>query len=533
MMTASATTSGGPNASSWPTPPSPSRASTTTTTTTTTPQPNGSSSSSSSSSSPSTSSLSSSSSARSSSTSTPFVSIRTHLDFVGEDDGVDRNDRDRTASYWSSRAWDSQSRWSLPLRQTANTSSSSFFSFSSSSSQHRRSSSTPQPPNFVSWLASTLVLSLAKAARLLRIPFPRKRPSRCVLVSTSIAAIFFLTLFLSPLARHRFIYGTRPLWERAEKPWTIIPHYYAEDTPLATLCPLHGWVPLDKPRQVYDAILFANELDILEIRMIELLPVVTKFLIVESNTTFTGLPKPLVFAENQKRFAFAADKIEYIMFPGRTLRPGEQPFDLEKRQRIEMSIHLRDMLYKGILKIGDIMIMSDVDEIPSRQAINLARGCEGVPPVLHLGMRNFLYSFDFLLDMDHWRAKVSRVTDRPDTFLYTHSRKGDVLLADAGWHCSFCFPRIQDFVFKMTGYSHADRVVNRELLDPKRIQRVICEGSDIFGMMPEAHRYRDLIAKWGPAKPRNSMVQVPRHVVRGASEGRFKYLLPGGCMREP
>ena len=40
------------------------------------------------------------------------------------------------------------------------------------------------------------------------------------------------------------------------------------------------------------------------------------------------------------------------------------------------------------------------------------------------------------------------------------------------------------------GYSHADRVTDPALLQPERIQQVICEGKDIFGMLPEAYRVR-------------------------------------------
>lgn len=40
----------------------------------------------------------------------------------------------------------------------------------------------------------------------------------------------------------------------------------------------------------------------------------------------------------------------------------------------------------------------------------------------------------------------------------------------------------------MKGYSHSDRLGGKnELLDPQRIQKIICEGTDIFGMLPEAY----------------------------------------------
>lgn len=39
-----------------------------------------------------------------------------------------------------------------------------------------------------------------------------------------------------------------------------------------------------------------------------------------------------------------------------------------------------------------------------------------------------------------------------------------MVLADAGWHCSFCFRYIGEFQMKMLGYSHADRVHHEYLV---------------------------------------------------------------------
>jgi len=52
---------------------------------------------------------------------------------------------------------------------------------------------------------------------------------------------------------------------------------------------------------------------------------------------------------------------------------------------------------------------------------------------------------------------------------------------------SFCFPRISDFAFKMKSYSHSDRLFGnanwKSFLDPARIQKLICEGKDLFEMV--------------------------------------------------
>ncbi|KAL2500696.1 beta-1 [Forsythia ovata] len=112
---------------------------------------------------------------------------------------------------------------------------------------------------------------------------------------------------------------------------------------MENLCRLHGWSLRSKPRRVFDGIIFSNELDILEIRWRELHQYVTKFVILEANTTFTGIPKPLYFAANRNRFAFAEEKIVHGIFPGRIASYGsrDDPFKLESEQRIAMNGLLR------------------------------------------------------------------------------------------------------------------------------------------------------------------------------------------------
>ena len=82
----------------------------------------------------------------------------------------------------------------------------------------------------------------------------------------------------------------------------------------------------------------------------------------------------------------------------------------------------------------------------------------------------------------------------------------------------------------MQAYSHADRVHSERILDPKRIQKVICQGTDIYDMIPEVHTYRELFLKWGKLPKSYSAIGLPLWVVHEAK--RFKYLLPGGCVRE-
>ncbi|KAK9085862.1 hypothetical protein Sjap_026273 [Stephania japonica] len=357
---------------------------------------------------------------------------------------------------------------------------------------------------------------------------PRRLPPRLLF------SLLFVVVVVLPLCAYgifnngqKISYFFRPVWDTPPHPFTRLPHYYAENVSTRQLCSLHGWSLREHPRRVFDAVIFSNELDLLEIRYRELYPYVTKFVILESNTTFTGISKPLYFARDRAaRFGFAEDKIAYSAFSGRIASRDhyQDPFVLEADQRRALNA----MLKREGISNGDLLIMSDTDEIPSSHTMRLLQWCDGIPPVMHLELRNYMYSFEFPVDYSSWRASV-HVYDSGTQ--YRHSRQTDVILSDAGWHCSFCFRKLQDFVIKMTGYSHADRVRRTDFLNLERIQKIICNGDDLFDMLPEEYTFKELIKKMGSIPRSVSAVHLPSYLLQNAE--KFRFLLPGGCLRMP
>lgn len=292
---------------------------------------------------------------------------------------------------------------------------------------------------------------------------------------------------------------------------------------METLCNLHGWGIREYPRRVYDAVLFSNEVDMLKIRWNELYPYITQFVLLESNSTFTGLPKLHYFSIHRDQFKSVEPRLTYATVGGR-FKKGENPFVEEAYQRLALD-HL--LKIAGI-EDDDLLIMSDVDEIPSSHTINLLRWCDKIPPVIHLQLRNYLYSFEFELEHKSWRASVHKY-ERGKT-RYAHYRQTDLLLADSGWHCSFCFRHLSDFIYKMKAYSHNDRVRFSHFLNPERIQEVICNGADLYDMLPEEYSFKDIIGRMGPIPHSYSAVHLPSYVLNNAD--KYRYLLPGSCRRE-
>ena len=159
------------------------------------------------------------------------------------------------------------------------------------------------------------------------------------------------------------------------------------------------------------------------------------------------------------------------------------------------------------------------------------RKCEGYPDRVQLAMRGYIYSFVYRTETTR-RASVN--TYNQQTSYYSHFTDVSPTLADAGWHCSFCFRHLDEFVAKMRGASHADRLYNRvnwrAMLSPDVIQDKICRGKDLFDMLPEAYTWTELLRLWKGASRSTSTAHLPRAVIEDSK--RFSFLLPGGCKRE-
>ena len=115
---------------------------------------------------------------------------------------------------------------------------------------------------------------------------------------------------------------------------------------------------------IYDCFTFFNEIDLLRIRLNVLAPFVDKFIIVELPKTFRGDDKELVFAKNKQMFSKYLNKIIYITEDYVPDYLGDGSFNIEHYQR--------NLILKGLeqCKPDDIIIISDIDEIPDMGALH-------------------------------------------------------------------------------------------------------------------------------------------------------------------
>ena len=149
---------------------------------------------------------------------------------------------------------------------------------------------------------------------------------------------------------------------------------------------------ISRKKKIFDVFLFFNELDLLELRFKTLYPIIDYFIVTELSETFSGKPKELLFNKNKKRFKKFTKKIIYNPVSTKELE-NLKNIEWEKytsnfnislahkhrgrpakniKASLKREITHRDSCILGFYNLAspaDIILLSDLDEIPSPKAI--------------------------------------------------------------------------------------------------------------------------------------------------------------------
>jgi Glycosyltransferase family 17 len=256
---------------------------------------------------------------------------------------------------------------------------------------------------------------------------------------------------------------------------------------------------------IYDCFSFFNELDVLELRLNILSPVVDKFVIVESSFTHSNKPKELFFAKNIERFGAYADRIIHIVVENFPENPKNNAWVFEHFQRNAIMRALVEA------KPDDIVLISDVDEIPRPESIR-----EMVPDDnVYLFRQRMYYYYINCIDTSKQKSNASWIgtiglrrdllkepqklrrlglvlTGLTDSRLivrcyfkcvkfFVADLRGYSLkfLEDAGWHFSFLGGALR-IIAKLEAFAHQE--YNKpEYKDQEKIKSMIANGEDILG----------------------------------------------------
>lgn len=248
---------------------------------------------------------------------------------------------------------------------------------------------------------------------------------------------------------------------------------------------------------VYDCFSFFNELDLLEIRLNVLKDVVDKFVLVEAAQTHTGQPKPLYFSENSSRFAAFRDKVIHIVVDDFS---DAEKFATERERAWARENIQRNAIVKGLVeaKPDDVVVISDLDEIPNPESIITASRYAGIT---RIGMRLYYYFLNYRnYSIPEWRlgTQVLHFSDFVDSKNYANFEFGQFVLKevnqipsasmirftssgriirDGGWHFSY-LGGIESIKTKLASFAHTE--FDAKAKSDEWIRDRINKGEDIF-----------------------------------------------------
>jgi glycosyltransferase involved in cell wall biosynthesis len=236
--------------------------------------------------------------------------------------------------------------------------------------------------------------------------------------------------------------------------------------------------PATPKRRIIDCFQFYNELDLLEVRLIELAPVVDRFVLVEARFTHAGDLKPLFFEQNQHRFAAYLDRIEHVIIDN---DPGGFSWTRESYQREAIARGISD------LADDDMVLISDVDEIPRRSVVATLRDMPADLYSLELAIH--LYFLD-LKSPESWISAaaapgrlIKRIGVNPVRYLVKQGI--GCTIEAAGWHFTW-MGGLDGFRAKMQAYAHRE---NSEVFmaakdSEARLKQFYATGQFEAGLVP-------------------------------------------------
>ena len=225
-------------------------------------------------------------------------------------------------------------------------------------------------------------------------------------------------------------------------------------------------------RKIIDCFIFYNELDMLKFRLKELNNVVDYFVLVEADSTFSGMSKELFFEKNKLLFYDYLDKIVHVIV---TDMPNTGAWDRE--------FHQRDAIDRGLKKIDikpdDIIIISDLDEICDVDTLLNIKN-NGVSCIYHLKQDMFYYNLNckgenwFLAKICNYGSYLN--ISKPNLIRIKGNPIGTI--EKGGWHFSYFFD-VDGIVNKIKSFSHQeynnDKYTNKEI-----IKELIKNCDDLF-----------------------------------------------------
>lgn len=238
--------------------------------------------------------------------------------------------------------------------------------------------------------------------------------------------------------------------------------------------------------KIIDCFIFYNELRMLEFRLAELDDVVDYFVLVEATHTHSGDEKELFFDKNKDRYSKYLNKIIHVIVDD---MPNTE--DAWYNERFH-----RQCIDRGVKQIQpndtDIILISDVDEIPDSNTLKKVKGGE-IVIVGNFKLVQDLYYYNIntrstenwyrarIVDYYQYRVKYKKGHKKNRQGNPNHIRcapNSYHLKAKGGWHFSY-FMDPEAIANKIKNFGHQE-FNTKKYTGTDTIKQKIESGTDLF-----------------------------------------------------
>lgn len=256
--------------------------------------------------------------------------------------------------------------------------------------------------------------------------------------------------------------------------------------------------------KIFDCFMYFDEEVVLDVRLNTLDKYVDYFVIVESSFTHKGDNKNLMF--NHNKFEKFKNKIIYLVYdkqPKGIEAVNENDSEDEKSRKYILNAVLRENGQRNFIQNGlnkaednDIILISDVDEIPNLSEVNFNNISEKII-MFHQDM--FYYKFDLKIPNLLWtgtkgcRKKyllspqwLRNVKDRKYfpfriDILFSEKKYSSIkFISNGGWHFSY-IKTAEEIEHKLKSYLH-HREFDEQSLSVEEIQNIIENKKAIYDL---------------------------------------------------
>ena len=212
--------------------------------------------------------------------------------------------------------------------------------------------------------------------------------------------------------------------------------------------------------KIFDCFMYFDEEQVLDLRLNVLNDFVDYFVIVESTQNHKGIKRELLF--DQSKFQKFKNKIIYLVYdeiPKNVETISDNEDENEKDRKYIMNAVYREnsqrnFITKGLQKAdeNDLILVSDVDEIPKLSSLNLSKIDN---KILIFKQDMFYYKFNLAIPNFKWSGTkgvkkknlkspqwLRNIKDRKyaffriDTFFSEKKYTNIKIISDGGWHFS-------------------------------------------------------------------------------------------------